>query len=105
MALAYDTQYSALRPNALSVLDSTPGKLTNPLRTRPNYFVRSGYIIPTDGKSWNAGILGHWWTSRSYSNITATYYLGFYASDVYPSNSSYRYYGFPLRCLSTVLDM
>ena len=74
--------------------------------------VRSGNLNPNDGKSWNAGINGYWWSSRGSSTrydgvaTPSAYNLNFNATGVYPSNGPHnRYYGFPLRCLSTVLGM
>ena len=76
--------------------------------------MRSGAVAPSRGAvSGNAGVLwimginGHFWSSRSYDNSDAAYGMTFNASSVIPSYGSiyiYRYYGFPLRCLSTVLD-
>ncbi len=75
----------------------------------PLYFVRSGYLNPNDGKSWNAGIYGYWWSSRAAAYTSSTsataYHLEFHESTVYPSGEGRRYVGRPLRCLSTVLDM
>ncbi len=76
-----------------------------PLLLREGIFVRSGFIYPGDGKFWNAGIAVFWWSSRAYSDAASVYALYFDASKVVSSNVSYHYYGFPLRCLSTVLDM
>ena len=78
------------------------------------YFVRSGHVYPaiTAGTFRGAGLTGHYWSSLASSTrydgsaIPSGYSLGFDASTVYPSNGPYeRYLGFPLRCLSTVLDM
>ena len=75
----------------------------------PLYFVRSGLLnLPgVSGATFShAGLSGYWWSSRSYSDATHAYYLGFNASDVYPSDGpNNRWFGFSLRCLSTVLDM
>ena len=79
----------------------------------PLYFVRSGYIyLPnTAGTFRVAGISGAWWSSRGADNIWGSaglggYYLYFGATGVGPSDGpDNRYYGFSLRCLSTVLDM
>jgi len=71
--------------------------------------VRSGNLAPYDGKSWNAGQNGYEWSSRGAAHNSTTsasaYYLAFNGSTVYPSASYDRWYGFPLRCLSTVLGM
>ena len=78
-------------------------------------FVRSGYVyLPgVSGATFRgAGIYGHWWSSRASSTrydgsaIPSAYYLVFDPSAVYPSDGpSDRWYAFPLRRLSTVLDM
>ena len=78
------------------------------------YFVRSGRLnlIVTAGAFGYAGFHGYWWSSRGSSTrydgvtIPSAYNLVFYASTVYPSDGPYeRYFGRPLRCLSTVLEM
>ena len=81
----------------------------------PLYFVRSGYVsLPgVSGATFrDAGIRGYGWSSRASSTrangsaIPSAYYLEFVASAVGPSNGPYdRWLSFPLRCLSTVLDM
>ena len=51
------------------------------------------------------GRIADYWSSRG-DDATMAYNLGFYATDVDSSaGPNIRYYGFPLRCLSTVLDM
>ncbi len=69
-------------------------------------FVRSGYINLTlsTGMFGRAGNSGHWWVSYSYSTTTHAYIL-YVNTAVDPFNTGNRYLGFPLRCLSTVLDM
>ncbi len=96
---------------ASSVTGSADGVNYN-IAAAPLYFVRSGYLIPNVGKSWDAGQYGYWWSSRGsstrYDGVTtpSAYHLHFNATGVNPSNGpSNRYYGFPLRCLSTVLGM
>ncbi len=76
------------------------------------YFVRSGILSPDNGKFWDAGLNGYWWSSRGSSTrwdgvtTPSGYYLTFDATGVYPSTGpSNRWYGLPLRCLSTVLDI
>ncbi len=72
------------------------------------YFVRSGYINPgsSAGGFRSAGQWGYDWSLRSYSTAPSAYnLLIFNITDVSPSNTSYRYYGIPLRCLSTVLGI
>ena len=80
----------------------------------PLYFVRSGVINLTvsAGTFRYAGQWGDDWSSRASSTrydgsaIPSAYYLAFTATGVTPSaGPSTRYYGFSLRCLSTVLDM
>ena len=77
------------------------------IASAPLYFVRGGYVVLpiTAGTFRNAGREGRWWSSRAVAATTA-YYLLFNATAVYPSNGpNSRWHGFPLRCLSTVLDM
>ena len=75
-------------------------------------FVRSGNLRPDDGKSWNAGQDGYVWSSRGSSTrsdgatMPSAYYFAFNAVGVYPSlGPTDRWFGHPLRCLSTVLDI
>ena len=65
--------------------------------------MRSGFLSPSDGKSWHAGWLAVDWSSRA-ADTAGAYRLVVY-STVYPSGdtTNNRYNGFPLRCLSTVL--
>jgi len=67
--------------------------------------VRSGDLLPYDGKSWSAGWLAVVWSSRA-AGAAGAYRLVVY-STVYPSGDTAndRFYAFPLRCLSTVLGM
>ena len=70
-------------------------------------------MIPPDaGRLWSIGQNGYNWALRAMSIHTdGTGYLSAYdlkidANIVYPSEGpSYRFYGLPLRCLSTVLGM
>ena len=80
----------------------------------PLYFVRSGDVELriTTGTFRGAGAYGIYWSSLASSTradgaaIPSAYYLHFNATGVRPSNGpDNRYRGFPLRCLSTVLDM
>ncbi len=75
----------------------------------PLYFVRSGYIhlSVTAGTFRYAGQLGFERSSRtSPTSGTLAYYLQVDVTIIYSSQGPYnRYYGFPLRCLSTILDM
>ncbi len=77
-------------------------------------FVRSGYVeLPLiTGTLRNASQWGNGWSSCA-SSINANdiakpsgYLFAFNASAVLPSRGpGERYFGFPLRCLSTVLDI
>ena len=72
--------------------------------------MRSGYIHPasTTGTFRFAGINGAWWSSYAVNNLTNSYYLHITDKGVsasYYTSYYYRYYGNPLRCLSTVLGM
>ena len=79
----------------------------------PLYFVRSGVVnLPnTAGTLWSNGASGHYWSSREADNVWSSvgaggYDLLFSATGVHPSwGPDHRHLGFPLRCLSTVLDM
>ncbi len=69
--------------------------------------MRSGivYLAGTAGTLRYAGLYADYWSSRGGAATTA-YSLAFHASTVDPSSGPHiRYYGFPLRCLSTVLGM
>ena len=69
-------------------------------------FVRSGdfYLANTSGIFRAAGQYGRYWSSRT--NIATTAYNLLFDTTVYPSRGPSAYYhAFPLRCLSTVLDM
>ncbi len=72
-------------------------------------FVRSGHISPADtvGTFRYAGVYGYEWSSRtSPTSSTLAYWFEFSATESRPSWGPYeRYNGFPLRCLSTVLDI
>ncbi len=77
-------------------------------------FVRSGWIdlAVSAGTFRYASVVGYDWSSRGSSihadgaAIPSAYYLRFGPSDVNPSGGpNVRWHAFPLRCLSTVLDM
>ena len=75
-------------------------------------FVRSGNFNPDNGKSWGAGANGYGWSSRGSdtrydgATMSSVYYLNFNAARVSPSaGPDARWFAFPLRCLSTVLDI
>ena len=72
------------------------------------FFVRSGFVSP--GPAANpfgyTGNAGRWWSSRSESHTDFAYGLYITANaNNNPSDYGRRYYGFSLRCLSTVLDI
>ena len=69
--------------------------------------MRSGNLNPADGKFWNAGVYGYYWSSRGSSTrydgvaTPSAYNLNFNATGVNPSNGpNNRYNGFSLRCLA-----
>ena len=64
----------------------------------PLAFVRSGSINLNDGKMYYVSERGYNW-SRTARSSTYTYYLSLNPTDIAPSNSTYRWYGLPLRCL------
>ena len=59
-------------------------------------FVRSDAVNVNDGKIWNLGQNGNYW-SRTASSSTAGRNLWFNPTDVNPSNSNNRWNGFSLR--------
>ena len=63
----------------------------------PLAFVRSGSINLNDGKMYYVSERGYNW-SRTARSSTYTYYLSLNPTDIAPSNSTYRWYGLPLRC-------
>ena len=71
---------------------------SNALRSYPNNFTYSG--------NWNGssagvrGYVGYYW-SRSSSSSYFAYLLYLYSTDVFPSGSSYKYYGYSARCLAS----
>jgi uncharacterized protein (TIGR02145 family) len=67
------------------------------LRNAPLYFVRSGYV---NGGSLNgAASFGGYWSS-TVNNASRAYSLGFNNGNLYPADSYFRYYGFPVRCVA-----
>ena len=65
----------------------------------PLAFVRSGYVYPPDGAVYHALVLTPYGLVRAWLYLLlAAYRLGVYPTVVGPSNNSYRYHGFPLRC-------
>ena len=61
-------------------------------------FVRGGGVDPGDTLD-SAGGGGIYWSSVGRSSSFA-YYLSFTPGNVLPSNYSYRYGGFPVRCVA-----
>jgi hypothetical protein len=57
----------------------------------------SGYRHQTSGAFYATGSGGDYW-STAVTGVNA-YYLGFYDSPAYPSNSNARAFGFPVRCV------
>ena len=105
---ANDSFYNLLKNYGLtsSVQGSSDGVNYN-IATTPLYFVRSGYINTQMGRSRYAGIGGNYWSSVAASKLSSgtvtpsAYNLNFNATGVGPSNGpSYRWFGFPLRCLA-----
>ena len=68
--------------------------------------MRSGYIslVDTTGALKDVGQSSFLWSSRS-DVVASAHNLGFASEGVNVSSYGRRYYAFPLRCLSTVLDM
>ena len=69
--------------------------------------MRSGRIYPigVDGKTFGYTNEGFGWSSRTSTTNTLTYTVYLNEDIVRPSSGPYnRWHGFPLRCLSTVLD-
>ena len=77
---------------------SSTGSGTNSITRAPLFFVRSGYVNPTNYLSY-AGDDGYCWSSVARSSSYA-YALYFYSSDVGPSSSSTRYFGRSVRCVA-----
>ena len=61
-------------------------------------FVRSGLVALNDGKAYGVGRDLYGW-SRMASSASVAYDLAVDPTEVYPSDVSSRWYGFPLRCL------
>ena len=61
-------------------------------------FPASGCRNYSDDTLYDVGQYGYCWSSSAYSS-TNGFKLGFYSSSVYPASSSYRQYGFPVRCV------
>lgn len=67
----------------------------NKIRTAPLYFARFGLV---SGGTLQSGSGGYYWSSTINSNAKS-YYLALASSNIYPSNSGNRSYGFPVRCI------
>ncbi len=71
-------------------------------------FVRSGLInLPgiNEAALRRVGEFIYDWSSRTYHTNTFAYYLSFGDGEMSPSYANNRWYAFPLRCLSAVLDV
>ena len=70
--------------------------------------MRSGYVelLKSTGTLRVTGQWGHYWSSQAgtyTSSTAATAYNFEFNTAINPSHENSRWYGFPLRCLSTVL--
>ena len=77
---------------------SSTGSGTNSITRAPLFFVRSGYVNPTNYLD-SAGTNGFYWSSVAYSS-SYDYALYFYSSLINPSNLSRRYGGHSVRCVA-----
>ena len=77
---------------------SSTGSSTNSITRAPLFFVRSGYVDPTNYLN-GAGYSGYYWSSVADSSSVA-YRLGFRPGYVYPSDFFSRYYGQSVRCVA-----
>ena len=66
--------------------------------------MRSGYIVVGNSRLELVGNEAFYWIPRASSNTNYARYLGFGTSDANMIYDSNRYFGYSLRCLSTVLD-
>ena len=70
------------------------------LNTAPLYFVRSGYVNPSNHYLGTAGTTGYYWYGNAYSSSRG-YYLSFWAAtDVNPASGYPRYDGLSVRCIA-----
>ena len=83
-----------------------------PLRLRPRRSVKTSLIrrgrvrsgfVDNSSTLWNPGNQANYWSRSSYSNANQARNLNFNDSNVNPSNNTWRYNGFSLRCLFRVL--
>ena len=97
VAIIFLLRFPVARPNRIVGFILITGKKV----------VRSGYftLAHIEGVLGLAGFHGYNWSSHSSSTNTHTYALSINNTAIYSSGANNRYYGFPLRCLSTVLDM
>ena len=89
-------EYQALMAayNITSNTDSTTRITQSPLYFHPSGAVNSGSLR-------YAGYYGYYWSSTAGSSTNSAYYLTFGSGYVNPSNFSYRYNGFSVRCLAS----
>jgi len=67
------------------------------IRLQPFYLLPGGYLYT--GSLDAAGALGNYWSSAAY-DTNGAYRLHFNSAYVYPSNDSWRFDGFFIRCLA-----
>ena len=79
-------------------LTSSPTSGNNNIIKTPLFFVRSGYVYPSD-YLYRAGNRGLYWSSVALSSSDA-YNLGFSSGNVSPSSGAYRYFGHSVRCVA-----
>ncbi len=74
---------------------------TNNVTQAPFYGVRGGHVYQNTNLFAYAGDYGRYWSSTPYSNSTSAYNLNFAGtSNINPSNTNYRRYGFSVRCIA-----
>ena len=67
--------------------------------------MRSGDVDIYRGGLWGSGYEGDYWLSFAYEDDDDSAYSFYFGNESAPPEDYYkRYYGFSLRCLSTVLD-
>ena len=69
------------------------------LNTAPLYFVRSGYVYPSNHYLNLAGYNGYYWYGRALSSSSGNN-LSFSSTKVYPTSNGNRYYGGSVRCIA-----
>lgn len=80
-----------------TLIPGTGSTVNEGLTMNPLYFIRNGYMH-NDSRSYSFGSIAFCWSAMSFSTEHA-FSLSFYDKPLYPSNSNFRYYAFPLRCL------